>query len=172
MGPIEIVFLAIFALFGGVGLVRTYQRELGVTTMLFITLFVLEFASERYEEQLKSALSLLVGTSPAAQADLTAGLFCVFLLVMTFVSYQGITLNFPGSGKNTFFSLGAGLLNGYLVAGSLWYYLDKVQWLFLNVQPPYSQFYQIVVKYLPPAIFTWQYLIGLAVFMLIVRIWK
>ena len=46
MGPIEIVFLLLVAVFIVIGIVRGYARELGVTTMLLIALFVLEFLSE------------------------------------------------------------------------------------------------------------------------------
>ena len=43
MGPVEVVFLILIGLFGAIGVVRGWQRELGVTTMLLITLFVIEF---------------------------------------------------------------------------------------------------------------------------------
>ena len=43
MGPIELLFLVLIGLFGAIGVVRGYQRELGVTTMLLLTLFVIEF---------------------------------------------------------------------------------------------------------------------------------
>jgi hypothetical protein len=43
MGPVEGVFLAIIAMFGAIGVVRGWQQELGVTTMLLLALFVISF---------------------------------------------------------------------------------------------------------------------------------
>ena len=49
MGPIEFVFLTLFLIFGIIGVMRGYGRELGVTTMLLLALFVLEFIDEGYQ---------------------------------------------------------------------------------------------------------------------------
>jgi len=170
MGPVEVVFLILIGLFGAIGVVRGWQRELGVTTMLLITLFVIEFVlttsvGQRIESFLTGAgvsqEQLLVIESMAA-----VGL----LLLVTFISYQGLGLVYPGSSKNSFLSLLIGLLNGYLFAGSLWYYLARANWPLANVVPDYSQFYDFFVQILPPAIFGWQFFILLAVAMLILRV--
>ena len=42
MGPVEIVFIAVWMLFGVIGLVRGVWKELGVTVMLFIGLLFLQ----------------------------------------------------------------------------------------------------------------------------------
>ncbi|MBE2235846.1 MAG: hypothetical protein IAE85_20310 [Anaerolinea sp.] len=170
MGPVEVVFLILIGLFGAIGVVRGWQRELGVTTMLLITLFVIEFVlttsvGQRIESFLTGAgvsqEQLLVIESMAA-----VGL----LLLVTFISYQGLGLVYPGSSKNSLLSLLIGLLNGYLFAGSLWYYLARANWPLANVVPDYSQFYDFFVQILPPAIFGWQFFILLAVAMLILRV--
>ncbi len=170
MGPVEVVFLILIGLFGAIGVVRGWQRELGVTTMLLITLFVIEFVlttsvGQRIESFLTGAgvsqEQLLVIESMAA-----VGL----LLLVTFISYQGLGLVYPGSSKNSFLSLLIGLLNGYLFAGSLWYYLARANWPLVNIVPDYSQFYDFFVQILPPAIFGWQFFILLAVAMLILRV--
>ena len=44
MGPVEIVFIAVWLLFGFIGLVRGVWKELGVTVMLFIGLLFLQVA--------------------------------------------------------------------------------------------------------------------------------
>ncbi len=172
MGPVEVVFLILIGLFGAIGVVRGWQRELGVTTMLLLTLFVIEFllttsVGQRVESFLTGAgvsqEQLLVIESMAA-----VGL----LLLVTFISYQGLGLVYPGSSKNSFLSLMIGLLNGYLFAGSLWYYLARANWPLANVVPDYSQFYDFFVQILPPAIFGWQFFILLAVAMLILRVVK
>ena len=172
MGPIELVFLVMIALFGIVGVVRGYARELGVTTMLLIGLLVLVFIDKEFHAGLVRFLAALVGDSTMTQATTKALIFCVFLTIIIFISYQGETLSFPGRGANHVFGLGAGLLNGYLYAGSLWYYLGNANWPLLNISEPYSQFYQLAWNVLPPNILPWPYLIGLAAFMLIMRVLK
>lgn len=172
MGPIEIVFIVMIALFGAVGIVRGYARELGITTMLLLALWVLKFVDTEFPEQLNKLLTFLVDGSATMQITAKALIFCGFLIIIIFISYQGITLSFPGKGKSLVFSLGSGLLNGYLFAGSLWYYLGNADWPFLEVNQPYSNFYQFAWQILPPKILPWPYLIGLAVFMLIMRVVK
>lgn len=172
MGPIELIFLTILIFFGIIGVIRGYGRELGVTTMLLLALFVLEFLSERYLNPLNRALGIFARDDPAALADARSLLFCAVLIVVAYISYEGETLSFPGKRGRIFFDLGSGLLNGYLFAGSLWYYLHAADWPLLNPARPFTQFYDLAVKLLPPQVFEWQYLIGLAVIMLIARIWK
>jgi hypothetical protein len=114
----------------------------------------------------------LVGESATRQATAKGLLFSAFLIVIIFISYHGETLSFPAKGKSHAFSLGSGLLNGYLFAGSVWYYLATAGWPLLEVSTDYSAFYTFAWQLLPPAILGWPYLIGLAVFMLIVRVLK
>jgi uncharacterized membrane protein required for colicin V production len=170
VGPVEITFLVLLLVFALVGVVRGHARELGVTTMLLIALFVLEFFSERYQPFLNHVLGIVV--DPEAVDPLQAWLYVFVLVLIAFISYQGQTLTFPGGGKKLFFDLGVGLLNGYLLAGSIWYYLHRAGWPGLPICPPYSEFYQAVVQLLPPAVFGWPYFIGLAVILLIARVWK
>ena len=82
-------------------------------------------------------------------------------------------MSFPGKRGRIFFDLGSGLLNGYLFAGSLWYYLQEANWPILRPVGAISRrITTFLCAFLPPAIFGWQYLIGLAIIMLIARIWK
>ncbi len=172
MGPIELIFLTLFVIFGIIGVIRGYGRELGVTTMLLLALCVLEFLSERYLIPLNKVLKIVARDDPATLADARSLLFCAILIVVAYISYEGETLSFPGKRGQLLFDLGSGLLNGYLFAGSLWYYLHAAEWPLLNLTGPYTPFYNLMVKLLPPQVFEWQYLVGLAVIMLIARIWK
>lgn len=169
MGPIEILFVTVIFLFGAIGIVRGYTRELGVTTMLLMTLFVITFVDTRLGEQI-SALLENAGLSESNVTSLFSLVACIILILVTFMSYQGITLTFPGSGGNWLLGWLVGLINGYLFAGSIWYYLAKADWIFFDVLPDYTTLYQFLVKILPPAIFSWPYFILLAVGMLILRV--
>lgn len=170
MGPIEVVFLVVLAIFTVIGIVRGFPRELGVTTMLLIALFVLEFFFERYLVSVDQALAIATGQDVVTPAR--AWLYVIVLLVVTFISYQGQTLAFPGTGGRLFFDAGVGFLNGYLLAGSIWYYLAQAGWPGLSVIPTYTPAYQAMLPLLPPAVFSWPYFIGLAVLLLIARVWK
>ncbi|MFZ2360393.1 MAG: hypothetical protein WA040_13710 [Anaerolineae bacterium] len=170
MGPVEVVFLVVIAIFGAIGVVRGWQRELGVTTMLLLALFVVEFVlttpvGARVESFLSDA-NVTDAQIIALQSMAAVGL----LLLVTFISYQGLGLVYPGSGKNNFLSLMIGLVNGYLFAGSIWYYLARANWPLVNVVPDFSSFYKFFVQILPPEIFGWQFFILLAVGMLIIRV--
>ena len=170
MGPIEIVFLVLLMVFGIIGVVRGYGRELGVTTMLLITLFVLELLDERYRDKLNQAVGALISS---ASADGTrAWIFVVVLIVVAFMSYEGQTLSFAGNRGRIVFDLGTGLLNGYLLIGSIWHYLHLANWPLLSVTQTYTPLYNVMVRLLPPAIFSWPYFVGLVVLLLIARVWK
>lgn len=174
MGPIGLVFLTIIVIFGAVGIVRGYARELGVTTMLFVALLALELLDGPLEARFSGFLTTVFGVSTEAIPRIEAVIACVFLSVVAFISYQGATLAFPGKGENWFLALGVGLLNGYLYAGSLWYYLQGAGWPLLNslIKPEYSELNQAIQKLLPPAVFSWQILAFLVILMLIMRVWK
>ena len=168
MGPVEITFFVVVGIFIAIALVRGYNKELGVTTMLLIALFILEFLSERYQELVDQALGMVT----SQDTILRPWLFVFFLVLITYISYQGNTLAFPGSGKSRFFDVGVGMLNGYLFAGSIWYYLQQAGWPGLPVIPTYTPAYDAMVRLLPPAVFSWPYFIALAVLLLIARVWK
>ena len=170
MGPIEILFLVLIGLFGAIGVVRGYQRELGVTTMLLLALFIIEFfMATTLGDRVTGVLSNagVSETQIDTIVDLTA---CVVLLLVTFISYQGLGLVYPGSGRNNFLSLLIGLLNGYLLAGSIWWYLQNAGWPFARVTEPFTSAYDFLVQLLPPEIFGWQFFILVAVAMLIIRV--
>lgn len=173
MGPIEWIFIVVIALWGFIGLVRGYHRELGVTTMLLLTLFALEFLFEsQLTERVNNAL-LDIGVVESNLVVIQSLLAIAALSIVMFISYQGVILLYPGTGTNPFLSFLIGLLNGYLFAGSIWYYLDKADWPIIDqIIPDYTPFYEFFVQLLPPAIFGWQFFILLAVAMLIVRVLK
>jgi hypothetical protein len=172
MGPVDIFFLVLVAIWGAIGIVRGYHRELGVTLLLFIGLFVLIFLGTEFSGQVHKLLAFIAGPDPAKQAAVGAFLACGFLIFIAFIAYQGEIFRYPGTTQNSFLSWLVGLLNGYLFAGSLWYYLAQAQWPLNLVQPPYSQFYDAIYKVLPPAILKWPYLILLIIIMIILRVIK
>jgi len=174
MGPVEIVFITVWAVFGVIGVARGVWRELGATTMLLIALLVLQLLTNPTAPGYKywmMILGMFVSDTAALQV-VNSALAIVFILVMAYISYEGETLTFPGKGSNWFFSLGTGLLNGYFFAGSIWYYLDKAGWPGGIIGPPFTAFYTSIIKLLPLAVLPWWLLLILVVFMMIMRVLK
>jgi hypothetical protein len=171
MGPVEIVFIAVWLLFGVIGLVRGVWKELGVTVMLFIGLLFLQVIAGPFAKYWTTFLGYFT-TDPSTQKVISNMIAVAVMLIVAFISYQGEVLTYPGKGDNWFFSLGTGLLNGWLLAGSIWYYFNAAGWPGGFVNPPFSQYYNTMVKLLPPAVLPWQALILLVVFMMVLRVLK
>jgi len=157
--PIEVSWIVLIFIFGAIGLVRGFLKELGVTTSICVAMYVISQWLEKREitdMALGKAAEVAPGTFRAlATDDLRNGLFRCLLYVlimvfMVFISYHGETLTFGGTppkgSTGVFFNLMIGLLNGYLVVGTIWYYLDKYNYptrlwgLFQEPLSPLAQF--------------------------------
>jgi hypothetical protein len=131
VASIEVFFGVIVFIFALIGLVRGFLRELGVTTMVMFVLFFLS----QFEPYFDSGLvKVMAFAARGGNADLTKELFkCWFFLFLivgvAFVSYEGETLAFAGEpprgSQGIVLGLLTGMLNGYLIAGSIWFYMDK-----------------------------------------------
>ena len=141
MEPIEVLWIVVFLLFGAIGLVRGFLKELGVTTAIFVAIYIISELLEKRkitDMMMGKAVSVSPGAFSALDADdprsalLRCILYMLIMIFMVFISYHGETLTFKGAPPKgrmgTLFNLMVGLLNGYLVAGTLWYYLDKYEY--------------------------------------------
>ena len=132
MAPIEVLFAALVVMFALIGMTRGYLRELGVTTVMMGMLYVLD----RFEPYIESGLEKLMGGATFGDGAATAECLLMMLVVsgVAFISYHGATLDFPGElpSRTQGLILGAvtGTLNGYLIAGTIWFYLDKFSYPF------------------------------------------
>jgi hypothetical protein len=138
VAPIEVFFGVIVFIFALIGIVRGFLRELGVTLVL---MFLLYFLS-RFEPFLDTGLvkvmdmggATLRGTSKEL---LKCWIFLFVIIGAAFVSYEGETLAYggeaPRGGQGVVLGVVAGTLNGYLIAGTIWFYMDKfgypIKWL-------------------------------------------
>ena len=155
MAPIEVFFGAIVLIFALIGLVRGFLRELGVTTVMMFLLFFLS----RFEPQLDKGMVKVMSANllPTADKDLSQCVLFLFVIVAAaFVSYQGETLTFggqpPRGGQAVLLGLVTGLLNGYLIAGAIWFYMHKFGYpiAFMGFSAArLSGFAQGLVDYLP-----------------------
>lgn len=155
MAPIEVFFGAIVLIFALIGLVRGFLRELGVTTVMMFLLFFLS----RFETQIDSGMVRVMGVNalPTQNSELLqCGVFIFLIVAAAFVSYQGETLTFAGQpprgAQAVLLGLVTGLLNGYLIAGAIWFYMDKFNYpiAFMGFSAArLSGFAQGLIEFLP-----------------------
>ncbi len=181
MTPVETLWIALTIIFGVVGLVRGFLKELGVTLVLIVTLFGLT----RLAANMGRILDLLASVSRMNAIRGLAGNELLMLLLYTgmflaavFIAYQGYVITYPGGEpkglQGTLLRLMVGLINGYLVAGSLWYYVDKFQQPVRAaslLQGSYTTLAQRLLPLLPPVKLD-RFLPFLVVFMIILLVLK
>ncbi|NLX35095.1 MAG: hypothetical protein GXY68_00215 [Chloroflexi bacterium] len=138
MAPIEVFFGALVVMFGLVGLVRGFLRELGVTMVMVFALFFLSLVDGTVTRGMERLIALFgLKTDAGSVALYTCWLYLGVIMVAAFISYQGETLSFAGNNPPGTFGLMLGLVlglvNGYLIAGSLWHFMDRfgypISWL-------------------------------------------
>jgi hypothetical protein len=181
VGPLEILWAVLIAVFAVVGVVRGYPKELGVTTTILAALLLLTRGGESLLRVVDAYLSSYGGGSIILEghySDLIQSLFYILIFILVLViSYHGDTLAFSGTPPRgplgiTLNVIG-GLLNGYLIAGTMWYYLHvfnyPIQVLGL-FQPPLTQLAQNYLVPLIPVPLLEPYLLFLVPFMIVMRV--
>jgi hypothetical protein len=151
MIPVEYFWLVLILVLGIIGAVRGLAKELGVTTIVLLTLFVLKFAWQRFGPAISGLVDNFINP-----AYIEALYYTIPLIFVTIISYTGFTLMFPvkdqgGLGKGILGFLG-GLLNGYLIIGSIWDVFAHANYFYPSVQivsPPCTAFHNTIINYLP-----------------------
>ena len=171
MVPIELAWFIIVFIFGVVGIVRGFLKELGVTTVMLVMLFgVITF-----ENRLTPLLTrVATRVAPGDVATLQAGFWLVLIVTTAFVSYHGHTLEVPGNPikgpLGAALNLGVGLVNGYLIAGSVWFYLHRLGYPLLSIPPEcLTPVAQALIPLLPPKLLA-PYLLYLVLFLVLMRV--
>lgn len=160
MIPIEVYFFTAVFIFTLIALVRGFLKELGVTTVMVVALFLLKQFGAILEATVQKAMTVGAVQSimpSSAQGDpMQAAVFILFLIFAAFISYHGETLAFSGKapkgGEGILLTAMIGAANGYLIAGSIWYYLDKFGYPFTFMQlkaEHLSGLAKAMVPYLP-----------------------
>ena len=132
MIPVEYLWLALILVFGVIGIVRGLWKELGVTTVMLLSLFVLTFGWKQVGSRIVEAVP---GQTSAATIE--ALYYIIPVLFVAFIAYEGISLEFPMREMKGLFKglLGfpGGLLNGYLIVGTIWEVTTKADYFGLEV---------------------------------------
>jgi uncharacterized membrane protein required for colicin V production len=155
MIPVEYFWGILFIVFGIIGATRGLWKELGVTTILLLSLFALKVGWERIGEQLLPLLQkmpLAEGSTASAQATY----YTATILFVAYISYAGFTLKFPikqmtGLVK-ALLGLAGGLLNGYLIVGTVWDVVAQAEYFqpdMAVLTGPLTEMHGNIVQYLP-----------------------
>jgi hypothetical protein len=159
MIPIEYFWLTIIFIFGIIGAIRGLHKELGVTAIVAISLFVMWFGWSMAESFITSLLQRGPFTDLTA-AQVEALYYTFGVLFVAFISYEGIVLMFPAKLKGFLqnaFGFFGGLLNGYLIAGTIWDVMAHAKYFHPQlsiVTCPFSHFHDTVIQFLPVSLMT------------------
>jgi len=161
MGPIEILYIAIALIVTLIGLARGYVKELGSTLLILVSIFILTFFEEPISAVVSALSQQFFGVEGQSTIDAVLSVFySVVFVILVFGGYAGRTLTFAGKPapppQGTLISLLIGLLNGYLIAGTLWYYQHTYnyplgQWV--TFENTLTSTAEAMVEYLPPVVF-------------------
>lgn len=156
MSPIEFTFLLIGFFIFLVALVRGYAKELGNTVIILVTIFILSFIEERVGDALQQVGGARLGITSADSVEarqLQTILFIGIFGMAVFSNYAGRIFTFGGKPargvQGLFLTLFIGAFNAYLVAGTLWYYLDTFGYPFTFITPTLSALALDLVQVLP-----------------------
>jgi hypothetical protein len=161
MGPVELLYICIGLVVTLIGLARGYVKELGSTLIILVAIFILTF----FQSQLNTVVTTIAGAlgnnGDTGSNDLILStVYTIIFIIIVFGAYAGRTLNFTGSPapppQGTLISLLIGALNGYLIAGTLWYYQDAFNYpigQLVTFDKNLTSTAQAMVDYLPPRLF-------------------
>lgn len=181
MGALELLWFALIIVFAFVGIVRGYPKELGATTSILVALLVLTEWGGTILLGLDAQLGGLLGGSFLAgpysnpiQAAFYLGLF----IAMVFISYHGETLAFRGDPPRGPLGVAMnvinGAVNGYLISGTIWYYLDRFDYpirLLGLFSPPLTNLAKALLPFLPVPILE-PYLLLFVAFLILVQVFR
>lgn len=144
MISIGVVVLGLSVFEGVVGAVRTFLRELGVTLVLIATLFGLDLLIPVLEGFINNGGLQFLGLGPVQTSHSTqvvlALFFTAIMIAAGYISYQGETLSYEGTPPKGILGmlLGflIGLVNGYLLFGTIWWIWAHYQYPFGFVEQP------------------------------------
>lgn len=141
------VFWALVGLFALVGAMRGWAKEILVTFTVILALFIYAIAIT-YLGPIKSLLA-----PPISTTEFWVLTFLFVILVL--FGYQTPVLTRFASGKlrrerftDAFLGFFLGAFNGYLIVGTIWYFMELANYQIPGVVPPSP--IPFIAQYLPP----------------------
>ena len=156
MVSLDVLFWLFITLFGMIGLMRGWAKEMMVTFSVILALFIITVLETYVPFVTKLALD---SQRPGGDPQTIFWLRVILLVALTFFGYQ--TPNIPrlaGSGRfardrlqDALLGLFLGAVNGYLVWGTMWYFLDHAHYPFPGiVSADLTQSAKALISFLPP----------------------
>jgi hypothetical protein len=137
MIPLNTVFWGLVLFFGMIGALRGWAKEILVSSSVFLAMFIQQVFGQYVLGADNPYLPMLLKASeeaiPPAEYSPTQFYVCTsLLLLLTFFGYAGPTLVGKVGGKvareqlqDALLGFFLGLLNGFLIIGTLWFFVHK-----------------------------------------------
>ncbi len=142
MLPLDIVFLLLVGIWGMIGVVRTFTKEVGATISIILAMAGMSVFGPMLIDTFNKFFGKIFTSVkiPVAAVPTGAQAFCytpsqeqfffylIGFAVVVFMGYQGDTLALNqtvGRVTGSIMGLFIGLVNGWLIAGNLWYFLGQ-----------------------------------------------
>jgi hypothetical protein len=126
MGSLEIYYGTIAFIVTLIGIARGYSKELGSTMIILVAIFLLMFTENRLNPILLSVRNFLWADGGLPETLFLSLVYQLFFVAAVFAGYSGRTITFGGTEvrapQRNLLNLLIGGINGYLIAGTLWYY--------------------------------------------------
>ncbi len=150
MMTLNFAFWVLIFLFAIIGTMRGWAKELLVTFAVIVGLFILSIMQRFAPESLRVFLLSPGKTQFWIQTAI--------VLFLAFFGYQTPNLARIPQGRfirekfsDALLGFFLGALNGFLIVGSLWYFMEMAKYPFTpNITPPPTDI--VILKYLPPKI--------------------
>jgi len=148
MIPLNTVFWGLVFLFGMIGALRGWAKEILVSSSVFLAMFIQQVFGQYVLGPDNPYLPMLLRASdevlPPETYSTTHFYVCtVLLLLLTFFGYASPTIVGQVGSKaarerlqDALLGFFLGILNGFLVIGTLWFYADKSGYALGGIDPP------------------------------------
>lgn len=148
MITLQFAFWILVVMFSMIGAMRGWAKELLVTFSVLVGLFIIALLQRFAPSALRSFL--LSGSVT------TFWIYSLIILFLAFFGYQTPTLARFASGRfvrekfsDALLGFFLGALNGWLIVGSIWYFMALAKYPFTpNITPPPGDL--VILNYLPP----------------------
>jgi hypothetical protein len=147
MITLQLAFWVLIFLFAIIGAMRGWAKELLVTFAVIVSLFMLAIMQRFAPESLRA---FLLG-SGKPQFWISSSI----VLLLAFFGYQTPNIARIPAGRfvrekfsDALLGFFIGALNGWLIVGSVWYFMAIAGYPFTNITPPPSNL--AILNYLPP----------------------
>lgn len=152
MVPLETVFTGLVILFALIGALRGWAKELLVTFSVVLARFI-EYVALVYVPVLGGALQSLQQADPKTWFYVRLAIFGV---VVAFGYATTVISSHLGSRarkeklQDTLLGFFLGAINGFLVVGTVWGFLDQLGYTIWGITGPATDAARDIVRYLPP----------------------